>query len=112
MKRINRRMRRQQEREIRRWKRKIRRRELLSVKRMWKQEKAMLKRDEKMQKWKEKRWKRINRRIEKTVSYLVILITIVFSVLEVLEKGDRRFTFKMLSLRKLLAQNPDPESLQ
>lgn len=72
----------------------------------------MLKRDEKMQKWKEKRWKRINRRIEKNVSHLVILITVVFSVLEVLEKGDRRFTFKMLSLRKLLAQNPDPESLQ
>ena len=67
----------------------------------------MLKRDEKMQKWKEKRWKRINRRIEKTVSYLV-----VFSVLEVLEKGDRRFTFKTLSLGKFLAKKPDPESLQ
>ena len=104
MKQMDRRMRRQQEREIRKWKRKIRKRELLSVKRMWKQEKAMLKRDEKMQKWKEKRWKRINRRIEKTVSYLVILITVVFSVLEVLEKGERRFTFEKLSLGKFSAQ--------
>lgn len=55
----------------------------------------MLKQDKKMRKWKEKRWKRINGRIERTVSFMAILITVVFSVLEVLEKGDRRFTFKI-----------------
>lgn len=62
---------------------------------MWKQEKEMSKQDKKMRKWKEKRWKRINGRIERTVSFMAILITVVFSVLEVLEKGDRRFTFKI-----------------
>lgn len=55
----------------------------------------MSKQDKKMRKWKEKRWKRINGRIERTVSFMAILITVVFSVLEVLEKGDRRFTFKI-----------------
>lgn len=62
---------------------------------MWKQEKEMSKQDKKMRKWKEKRWKRINGRIERTVSFMAILMTVVFSVLEVLEKGDRKFTFKI-----------------
>ena len=86
-------MRRRQEREVRRLKRRIRRRELLAANKLWKQERAMLKRDAKMQKWKEKRWKRINKRIEQGVSALVILATILLSVLEVLEKGDRKFVF-------------------
>lgn len=55
----------------------------------------MSKQDKKMRKWKEKRWKRINGRIERTVSFMAILMTVVFSVLEVLEKGDRKFTFKI-----------------
>lgn len=55
----------------------------------------MSKQDKKMRKWREKRWKRINGRIERTVSFMAILITVVFSVLEVLEKGDRKFTFKI-----------------
>lgn len=60
----------------------------------------MLKCDKKMQKWKKKRWKRINRRIERGVSLLAILITVVFSVLEVLEKGDRKFSINALKKRK------------
>lgn len=56
----------------------------------------MLKQDKKMRKWKEKRWKRINSRIERTVSFMAILIVVVFSVLEVLETGDRKFSFKKL----------------
>lgn len=55
----------------------------------------MSKQDKKMRKWREKRWKRINGRIERTVSFMAILITVVFSVLEVLEKGDRKITFKI-----------------
>lgn len=54
----------------------------------------MPKYDKKMQKWKAKRWKRINKRIERGVSFLVIMATVMLSVLEVLEKGDRVFTLK------------------
>ncbi len=56
----------------------------------------MQKRDVKMQKWKEKRWKRINKRIERGVAFLVIMATVVLSVLEILEKGDKVFTLKNL----------------
>lgn len=72
----------------------------MPVKKMWKQEKKVLKQDKKMRKWKEKRWKRINGRIERTVSFMAILITVVFSVLEVLEKGDRKISFKKLERKK------------
>ena len=81
--------------------------QLLSVKEIWKQEKEMLKQDKKMEKWKEKRWKRINKRIERTVSFMAILIIAVFSVLEVLEKGDRKFIFKKLSFDRFSYEKPE-----
>lgn len=58
----------------------------------------MQKRDVKMQKWKEKRWKRINKRIERGVAFLVIMATVVLSVLEILEKGDKVFTLKKFAV--------------
>ena len=75
-------------------------------------EREMARRDKKMQKWKEKRWKRINRRIERGISFLAILITVVFSVLEVLEvleKEDRRFTLKKFDLNRLTPGNAEKD---
>lgn len=62
--------------------------------RISKQEKMQKKLEKKMLKQKIQRRKRINSRIERTVSFLAVLVCIVFSVMEVLDrkknKSDRR----------------------
>ena len=58
--------------------------------RISKQEKAQKKLEKKMLRQKIKRRKRINSRIERTVSFLAVLVCIVFSVLEALDNRKNK----------------------